>query len=61
MRPGEPCEVIGAVLGPSETAVAEALSARRGPVRLVRRCGDLVIAQQVVQFARTHQRPQRGQ
>lgn len=41
MRPGEPCEVIGAVLGPSETAVAEALSARRGPVRLVRRCGDL--------------------
>lgn len=41
MRPGEPCEVIGAVLGPSETAVAEALSARRGPARLVRRCGDL--------------------
>ncbi|WP_143556623.1 AAA family ATPase [Flavimobilis soli] len=33
--------MLGAVLGPSETAVAEALSAPRGPVRLVRRCGDL--------------------
>lgn len=41
MRSVDPCEVIGSVIGPHETELAEALSARRGPARLVRRCGDL--------------------
>lgn len=41
MKPGDACEVIGSIVGPHETELAAALSARRGHARLVRRCGDL--------------------